>query len=223
MQTAKKIIPTVLRSDVPFKVKVEAWYHLTAAISYPLMILLAVLLLPAMIVRFYQGWFQMLYIDLPLFLVSTLSLSTFYLTSQMELFPRRWYRALLSLPFLMALGIGLTITNARAVLEALFGVQSSFKRTPKYRVEAKGQRVHTAAKYRRRLGWVPWLELLVGCYFVTTVYYALVNYNFVTVPFLVLFVFGYLYTGLMSLLQGRFERVWLRRAPTEAKPYPAAV
>ena len=66
MQTAKKILPRVLRSDVPVDVKSEAIFHLTANISYPLMVLLSTLLLPAMIVRFYQGWFQMLLIDLPL-------------------------------------------------------------------------------------------------------------------------------------------------------------
>ncbi|MCI0354591.1 MAG: glycosyltransferase, partial [Acidobacteria bacterium] len=204
IQTSKKILPRLLRSDLPRKVKIEAWYHLTANISYPLMILLSTLLLPAMIIRFYQGWFQMLYIDLPLFLASTLSISSFYLVSQKELLPRGWRRTFLYLPFLMALGIGLTVTNTCAVLEALFGVKSPFKRTPKYRVEAKGERVRSG-KYRRRLGWVPWVELLIGSYFAATVYYAVVNENFITVPFLVLFVLGYWYTGLMSLLQGRFE------------------
>ncbi len=87
-----------------------------------------------MIIRFYQGWFQMVYIDLPLFLASTFSISSFYLVSQKELFPRTWYRTFLYLPPLMALGIGLTITNSKAVLEALAGHQSAFARTPKYRV-----------------------------------------------------------------------------------------
>ena len=123
IQTAKKILPSVMKSDQPFRVKLEAWYHLTANLSYPLMVVLSVLLLPAMIIRFYQGWFQMLYIDLPLFMASTFSISSFYLVSQRELFPETWPRALLYLPFLMALGIGLTITNTRAVLEALIGTE----------------------------------------------------------------------------------------------------
>ena len=49
-----------MKSDAPRHTKIEAWYHLTANLSYPLMIVLSVLLLPAMIIRFYQGWFQML-------------------------------------------------------------------------------------------------------------------------------------------------------------------
>ena len=222
IQTAKKVLPQVMRSKVSWRVKLEAWYHLTANISYPLMIALSVLLLPAMIIRFYQGWFQMLYIDLPLFLASSFSISSFYLVSQKVLFPKTWYRCLVYLPFLMALGIGLTITNSRAVLEALFGKQSAFARTPKYRIESKADRARSRT-YRRPLGWVPWIELLIGTYFVLTVFYAVENENFVTVPFLLLFVIGYWYTGLMSLFQGIFYRLTFSGEPQQAKPYPVGV
>src|SRR6266496_314173 len=102
IQVSKKILPKVFSSDAPRRVKVEAWYHLTANLSYPLMIVLSVLLLPAMVIRFYQGWFQMLYIDLPLFMASTFSISSFYMVSQKELFPKTWLRTFLYLPFLMA-------------------------------------------------------------------------------------------------------------------------
>ena len=223
IQTGKKILPRVLKSEERLHVKLEAWYHLTANLSYPLMIALSVLLLPAMIIRFYQGWFQMLYIDLPLFLASTFSISSFYLVSQRELFPKTWTRALLYLPVLMALGIGLTITNTRAVLEALIGKQSAFARTPKYLVRTKQDKDKLrAAKYRKRLGWVPWIELLIGSYFALTVWYAVDNENYITVPFLVLFVFGYWYTGLMSLLQGRFSGISLG-ATSQSKPFPVGV
>jgi cellulose synthase/poly-beta-1,6-N-acetylglucosamine synthase-like glycosyltransferase len=222
IQTGKKILPRVLKSDQPFRVKLESWYHLTANLSYPLMVVLSVLLLPAMVIRFYQGWFQMLYIDVPLFLASTFSISSFYLVSQRELFPKTWPRALLYLPFLMALGIGLTVTNTCAVIEALIGKQTAFARTPKYRVESKKDRVQ-GAKYRKRLGWVPWIEMLIGGYFALTVYYAMQNENYLTVPFLMLFVVGYWYTGLMSLLQGRFAGLALSPAESHSKPFPVGV
>jgi hypothetical protein len=163
----------------------------------------------------------MLYIDLPLFLASTFSISSFYLVSQRELFPKSWPRALLFLPILMALGIGLTITNTKAVIEALIGRKSAFARTPKYRVESKKDKIG-ATKYRKRLGWVPWIEMLIGGYFALTVYYAIENENYITVPFLLLFVVGYWCTGLMSLLQGRFGRASLR-ASTHTTPFPVGV
>jgi len=181
------------------------------------------------VIRFYQGWFQMLYIDVPLFLASTFSISSFYLVSQKELYPGRWWRTFFYLPFLLALGIGLTITNSKGVIEALVGKKSAFARTPKYSVQSKSEKsaaVQAAKKYRKRLGIVPWIELLVGVCFAFMVHYAMVNENYVTVPFLVLFVFGYWYTGLMSLLQGRFELVRRRDSSNEEehiKPFPVGV
>jgi cellulose synthase/poly-beta-1,6-N-acetylglucosamine synthase-like glycosyltransferase len=226
IQCAIKCLPTIMKAKISRREKVEACYHLTANLSYPLMIVLSVLMMPAMIIRFYQGWFQMLYIDLPLFLASTFSISSFYFVSQRELFPGKWYRIFYYMPILMALGIGLTITNSKAVMEAIFRKQTAFARTPKYRVAAKGEKSVAAKKYRKRLGIIPVIEILVGAYFALTVWYAIANENYFTVPFLVLFVYGYWYTALMSLLQGRFDSL-LR--PTEAneeehiKPFPVGV
>ncbi|HEX8892737.1 MAG TPA: cellulose synthase family protein [Terriglobales bacterium] len=224
IQCSKKDLPKVLRADISRREKIEAWYHLTANISYPLMIVLSTLLMPAMIIRSYQGWFQMLVIDLPLFLASTFSISSFYLVSQKELFPKTWLRTFLYLPPLMALGIGLTITNTKAVLEALIGKQTAFARTPKYRVVTKQDKNVAARKYRKRLGFVPYVELAIGTYFALTAWYAISVENYFTVPFLVLFVFGYWYTGLMSLLQGRFDSLVAARAEEHStKPFPVGV
>jgi len=205
IQTSKKILPRVLKSDAPFHTKLEAWYHLTANISYPLMIVLSTLLMPAMIIRSYQGWVQMCLIDLPLFMASTMSISSFYLTSQRELYPGKWYKTFLYLPFLMSLGIGLTITNTKAVMEALFGIKSAFARTPKYS-NKKGAQTQAKKKYRKRLGIIPFIEIAIGCGFTWIVWYAISTDNYFTVPFLILFVVGYWYTGLLSIFQGLFER-----------------
>ncbi|WP_353067592.1 glycosyltransferase [Tunturibacter psychrotolerans] len=223
IQTGKKILPRVLKSDAPWHTKLEAWYHLTANISYPLMIVLSVLLMPAMIIRSWQGYIQMLLIDFPLFIASTMSVSTFYMVSQKELYPKSWYKSIVYVPFVMALGgVGLTITNTKAVIEALFGVKSAFARTPKYSVKKKGEKSQ-ATVYRKRLGVIPWIEMAIGCYFAWTVYYAISTENFFTVPFLVLFVFGYWYTGLLSLLQGRFERSRDPDQEMHEKPYPVGI
>jgi len=199
IQTGKKILPTLLRADVPRRIKSEAWFHLTANISYPLMLVLSVLLLPAMIVRFYQGWFQMLYIDLPLFVASFCSISSFYVVSQKELYPDKWKRTFLFIPFLMATGIGLTLTNTQAVLEALLGVKSPFQRTAKYGNAGK------SAKYRRRSQWLPWINFAIASYFVFTIFYAISAENYLTLPFLALFVLGYSYAGGLMLVQQHRE------------------
>jgi cellulose synthase/poly-beta-1,6-N-acetylglucosamine synthase-like glycosyltransferase len=227
IQTSIKVLPMIFRSNVPRKIKIESVYHLTANLSYPLMVIMTALLIPAMIVRFYQGWFQMLLIDVPLFTASTLSIAVFYVISQRELFPKTWLKTFLYLPILMALGIGLTVTNTKAVMEALFGIKSAFARTPKYSVAKKGETSKAAKKYRKRLLLTPWIELAIGTYFVLAILYTFSNHNFFTAPFLILFVIGYFYTGLMSLLQGRFER-WKSGSTnttdeSSPKPFPVGV
>jgi cellulose synthase/poly-beta-1,6-N-acetylglucosamine synthase-like glycosyltransferase len=217
MQTAKKILPRVFASDAPFFVKAEAFFHLTANISYPLMVLLSTMLLPAMIVRFYQGWFQMLVIDLPLFLASTCSISSFYLVSQRELHPKTWWRTFLFMPFVMATGIGISVRNAQAVIEAIVGKKSEFARTPKFNIEGK-QGTFAKKSYRNKAGWMPYAEVCLGLYFGLTVVYAISNENYATVPFLLLFVWGYLYTGFMSLGQTWFAHLRFGVNAPEMRP-----
>ena len=226
IQVSIKILPLVFKSNISRRNKREAVQHLTANLSYPLMVIMTAFLLPAMVVRFYQGWFQMLLIDFPLFTASTFSIAVFYIMAERELYPKTWMKTFLYLPFLMALGIGLTVTNTKAVMEALVGIKSPFVRTPKYRVAKKGEKSQ-AAKYRKRLVLAPWIELAIGTYFFMAILYTFSNHNYFTAPFLILFVIGYWYTGLMSLLQGRFER-WRTgtSANTDAsspKPFPVGV
>lgn len=217
MQTAKKILPKVFHANVPAHIKAEAFFHLTSNISYPLMILLSAMLLPVMIVRFQQGWFQMLLIDLPLFLASTCSISSFYLVAQKELRPKTWWRTFVYLPFVMATGIGISVRNAQAVIEALVGKESEFARTPKFRIEGK-KGTFAKKSYKNKAGWIPYAEVALGIYFALTVVYAITNENYVTVPFLLLFVWGYLYTGLMSLAQTYFAHMRFGVNAPEMRP-----
>ena len=210
MQTAKKILPRVMRSDVPTAVKAEAFFHLTANISYPLMVFMSMILLPAMIVRFYQGWFQVLVIDLPLFLASTCSISSFYLAAERALYPKTWKRTFLYLALRDGRRASASPCATRsAVIEAIVGKKSEFVRTPKYRVEAGAKRAGDWIKksYHKRAGWMPYAEVALGLYFAAGVLYAIQNENYATMPFLLLFVWGYLYTGLMSLAQTYLGRL----------------
>ena len=92
IQTCRKLLPLILQSDLPIKVKAEAFFHLTANFNYLLMIVLSLLMLPAMIVRYEMGWTEMLLIDVPLFFAATLSVFSFYCISQREVYPD-WRRA----------------------------------------------------------------------------------------------------------------------------------
>jgi cellulose synthase/poly-beta-1,6-N-acetylglucosamine synthase-like glycosyltransferase len=199
-QVAKKLLPRILKADLPLRVKAEAVMHLTPNISYPLMVVVSALMLPVMIVRFYMGWFQMVLIDFPLIIASFWSISAFYLYAQKVLYPKTWWKSIAFLPMLMAAGVALTVSNSKAVMEALLGIQTSFARTPKYAIGTDKTKVRTTA-YRRRSGWLPYVEILIGSYFVFMVDFAIDTYNYLAIPFLMLFVGGYYWAGFSTLYQ----------------------
>jgi cellulose synthase/poly-beta-1,6-N-acetylglucosamine synthase-like glycosyltransferase len=199
VQTCRKLLPRILRARVPLPVKIEAFFHLTANFNYILMCVLSVLIFPSMVIRYNMGWYEMLLIDVPLFFAATFSFCNFYTVCQREIHPD-WRARLKYVPFLMSVGIGLSINNARAVLEALLRKDSEFTRTPKYRIEANADE-WVGKKYRQSVAVQPIIELVLGAYFTATVFYALANGIYGTLPFLVLFQVGFLYTGLVSVVQ----------------------
>jgi hypothetical protein len=115
----------------------------------------------------------------------------------------------------MSIGIGLCVNNTRAVLEAIFGKQSEFTRTPKYGIERESDE-WAGKKYHQSVGVQPFIELALGLYFTATVFYALTNQIYATVPFLMLFQIGFLYTGLLSIFQ-QFAGDDMMQAPEIAK------
>ena len=199
IQTCRKLLPRILRADLPLGVKAEAFFHLTANFNYPFMCVLSVLMFPAMVIRYNMGWYEMLLIDVPLFFAATFSVCNFYMVCQREIHTD-WRTRIKYLPFLMSIGIGLSINNTRAVIEALFNKQSEFTRTPKYHIERDSDE-WVGKKYRQSVAVQPLIELALGLYFTSTVFYAIANQIYGTVPFLVLFQIGFLYTGLLSIVQ----------------------
>ena len=199
IQTCMKLLPRILRSNQPLGVKAEAFFHLSANFNYLLMSLLSILMFPSMYVRYSMGWSEMMLIDIPLFAAATMSFCNFYMVSQRELHPD-WKTRLKYLPFLMSIGIGLCVNNTRAVIEAMLGKQTEFARTPKYGIERDSDE-WVGKKYHQSVGIQPIIELALGLYFTATVFYALANGIYATLPFLMLFQVGFLYTGLLSIFQ----------------------
>jgi hypothetical protein len=192
---------------------VEAFFHLTANFTYPLMILLTVLMPVSMVIRFKHGWYEVLMLDLPFFWTATMSVVMFYVASQREIGMPLWQR-IKYLPFVMALGIGMCVNQARAVIEAMVGYETGFTRTPKLGVQGK-DKSWLKKRYRTLRGAQPLLELALGAYLTSAIWFALDKGVYFSLPFLLLFQWGFFYVGLVSLLQGRLGPIvrWLRRAP----------
>jgi cellulose synthase/poly-beta-1,6-N-acetylglucosamine synthase-like glycosyltransferase len=200
VQTCLKLLPRVLASSLPLHIKIESAFHLTANFAYPLMVLLSLLMFPAMVIRYNMGWQEMLIVDVPLFLGATTSVCSFYLISQKEIFGESWRTRLKYLPAVLSLGIGISVNNAKAVIEALLGLESGFNRTPKYKVEGAGDD-WKQKRYKGALSFVPFVELLLGLYFTAMAVYAVTNDIYGTLPFILLFQFGFFYAAGLSLFQ----------------------
>src|SRR6516162_3342945 len=144
------------------------------------------------------------------------------MVSQRDLYPQEWRQRIKYIPFLMATGIGLSLGNAKVVIEALVGVKSEFVRTSKYRIEAGAENWERKKYVRRRAGWIPAVELAFAAYFLYNIGYSFTIQNYLTTPFLMLFFMGYSYIGTMSLLQTPLRRLWSAvPALVRSRPLPA--
>ena len=217
IQTCKKILGAVWRSPLPLLVKVEATVHLTSNFAYLLLVFLCVLLheSPAASELLDGPWRALLF-DVPVFVLASLSAALFYAAAQRENDPRGWLKELVYLPLLLALGIGMSLSNAKAVLEAVFNHQTEFTRTPKYGIEHKKQR-WTAAKYSSLKSLLPLMELGFALYFTCYMVDAALGGQWLSLPFLALFQGGFTYVAWSSLSQ------WLPRWETSAEEEEAAV
>ena len=199
IQTCKKLLPRIWRSGLPLPIKIEATGHLTSNFAYLLLACLCVLLHPSAGGP-QSGWLRMFLLDVPIFLSASVSVAVFYICAQRELHPRTWVKEILLLPALIALGVGLSINNARAVLEAVFNHPSEFTRTPKYGIENKRQ-TWRSCRYMPLKSVLPIVEVGFAIYFSYFVWYAVAHEQYFTLPFLVMFQCGFLYVALSSLAQ----------------------
>ncbi len=226
-QTCRKLLPAVMRASLSWRVKLEAFYHLTGNTAYVSMMVIVLLLGPIIMMGCAAGggggttpnWWAWM-VDAGLLLVATCSVSAFYVVSQREL-ARTWRQSLRPLPVVMTLGVGIALNNARASLEGFFGPPGEFVRTPKYGVDGIRPRA-----WRRRARYVALepvetqalVELAIGLYLTICVALCLsVGWVGLGLPFMILFAVGYLYVGWQSLESAKpvamLLRRWRRRLP----------
>jgi cellulose synthase/poly-beta-1,6-N-acetylglucosamine synthase-like glycosyltransferase len=214
VQTARKILPEVWRSPLPWKIKSEAFFHLTNNFSYPLMVLLALLMVPAIVIRERIGWQRLIVLDVPLFFGATFSFVAFYVSSQREN-GRPAAATFRSLPFLLSLGVGLSVHNARAVLEAVFRRSTDFTRTPKYRIEGSSGD-WKSKKYRAERSFSFIGETILAAYFLASLAVAIRLGYWAAIPFLLVFFNGFACTVGLSLASWWSTRPGRRTATVRA-------
>jgi len=205
IQTAMKLLASVLRSPLPWLVKLEAVFHLTNNAAYLLLAILSILIVPALASR--GEWATaFLPFDLALFLAGTGSFALFCGVAQRRV-RGDWWRGLAQLPVMMSIGIGLCLNNGLAVLSAFSRAPSEFHRTPKVGTRtsaadgpAGGPR-KPGPVYRGPRSWLVLVEALFSIYFAVAVVAAFRLGWYDALPFLLLFAAGFLYVAALSVIQ----------------------
>ncbi|MGD9053149.1 MAG: glycosyltransferase, partial [Desulfobacterales bacterium] len=200
IQTARKNLGKLFRSDVSWLVKIQAFLHLTHYMVHPMMLLVVLTSIPML----YTQWFFD-HLAYPVMIFTVLCLATFgpsslYLFSQRILY-RDWKSRIKYLPFLMCLGTGIAVNNTKAVLEALFDIKSGFIRTPKYGIQQKGEN-WKHKRYAIPLNAVSILELFLGLYSLTGLLMFLFFSKYLVSPFLMIYTSGFFYVFFLSVKHG---------------------
>lgn len=209
IQTARKLIPRILRAPIPAFTKYQAALHLTHYAVHPLMLLVAVL--SPILLRFhifFQGW-RDLFSAAVFFALATFGPSALYLYAQRVLSPD-WRRRIRHLPFLMFLGTGIALSNTRAVLEGLCSRGGAFVRTPKYRIEGRRDQWQ-ARRYRLPFPWLSALEIPLFLYSLYGLLLFVQQTKYLMGPFLLLYTLGFGYVAILSLWHARLETLTPRR------------
>jgi cellulose synthase/poly-beta-1,6-N-acetylglucosamine synthase-like glycosyltransferase len=208
IQCLKKLGWSVATARLPLVVRWQALVHLSTYLIHPLMVMLLLISLPLMLLSF------RLHGALGLLSMVSLGPPLMFAISQRRLYPRHWLRRFAFMPGLMWLGTGVALNNTRAIIEALLGVNNVFKRTPKFRIEARNDR-WLGSQYALPLDGMIFGELALALYAVASVGVSLWQGNLFAVPFLMLYVSGFGYVGLQGLWDARLDlRRFLGRRPS---------
>ncbi|MCZ6649417.1 MAG: glycosyltransferase [Acidobacteria bacterium] len=202
VETARKLLPRIWHAPLSRPIRWEAIFHLTANGSYLFMVLLCLLIWPTLHLRQHGAAWILALVDLAVLGLATASVFVFYYRAQRRAGQGR-AASLLCLPPLLGLGAALAINNSRAVLEALLGRRSPFRRTPK---EGRLDTKPGHGRPVRAQGPLPYLEGLMSLYLAATFLDAIRLGVWAWVPFIGLFLWGHVYLTVADL--GQALRAW---------------
>lgn len=181
LQTARKLLPRVMRAKLPLATKIEAAFHLTNNSAYLLTLMLALLMVPALALRHLTGLGWSFFFDAALFLASSISVVAFWVEGQRQLGRTITVREILTV---LPVGVGMSVVNGAAVVEGLFQRGGYFSRTPK----SGGNGTISGLDRFDRL---PVGEALLAAFFLASLWFLFKQGHFVAIPFVFLFFSGY--------------------------------
>ena len=201
-QSARKLLPAIMRAELPRAVKREAAWHLLTHFAYPL---LALVTLAGLAVGFTAEslaarW--VLAVDGSLLTFAMGSLAYFYGVTA-EARGGRWRRRLLLVPLIMIIGAGIALSQTLAVIRGLSGRRTPFLRTPKYDIAAANDQSWRKAAYRLPVAGPAVVEFLAGLAFLAAGALEAAHGNLPPSGLVLLFGVGFMFVSGVSLMQAR--------------------
>lgn len=198
VETAKKILPLVLKSTLPLKIKLESFVHLTSNIVFPFIIIVAMLNIPLVVIKNTVGGYDNYYTLMSVFVLASISTFLFYMFAQRAIH-LDWRKRLLLFPVFLAGSMGFAVNNSKAVFEALINKKTGFARTPKYKIETGKDKWLNKKYVQKKINWTVFVELLLTLYYVLGIGISVYYLEIAAIPFQLLFLLGFGTVGFMSL------------------------
>jgi len=205
VETAKKLLPRVLKADLPLKVKLECFVHLTSNIVFPFIIIVALLNVPIVLIKNTVGGFDEFYSFMSIFVLASISTFLFYMYAQKAIH-LDWRRRLLLFPVFLAGSMGFAVNNTKAVLEALIGKKTGFARTPKEGIVGTAPQPKVKKYKSNKFSWTVLFEILLALYFVVGIGISAYFLEIAAIPFQLLFLLGFGTVGFLSLRHALFSK-----------------
>lgn len=199
IETAKKIFPKVLKSDLPVKLKIQSFIHLYSNLAYPFILLAALLNLPVMLIKLTENY-DTVFKFMSLFIFAFISSFLFYLYSQKDVYPD-WQKRIIYFPVFLAGSMGFSVNNTKAVFEGLLDKKSEFVRTPKYHIRDKDDTWQGKKYVNKKLSFTTYIEAFLAVYCFAGVVIAIATAQVAAIPFQLMFCSGFSLISYLSIRQ----------------------
>lgn len=197
VETAKKILPLVWKSDIPLRVKLQSTFHLTNNLVFPFILLAAILNVPLIFIK-NSGSHEAYFAIMSIFVLAFISSFLFYMYAQKDI-RTDWRKKIVLFPLFMAGSMGFAVNNSRAVIEGLLNRKSEFVRTPKFKLETEKDSWMGNKYLTRKVGFSVVVEALLAVYCLIGVLSSIYFMELAAIPFQLLFFLGFAFVSITSI------------------------
>jgi cellulose synthase/poly-beta-1,6-N-acetylglucosamine synthase-like glycosyltransferase len=200
-ETARKHLPTVLKSDLKGIHKLRAVMHLLNSSVFFFLLVAGILSIPMLYLKETNPGIRWVFDMGSIFIVGFIAIGIFYWVASKSVRPERTLGYYLGhFPLFLSFSMGMALHNSLAVLEGLVGIKSPFLRTPKFNVVDKEDQWKGNQYIHWKITPLSLLEGLLALYFLFGIGVGIYLEDYGLVLFHVMLSFGFGTTFIYSVL-----------------------